>query len=224
MKTITAAVAAMLLSLTVQAQETAKPAKQAGYWTITPHLAMGSTSYLNPDLPGNITTLPGFAFQIGGDIGYMLNPHVEFFTGLQYTINAYGIKFNQDDVDYRIRQRTGYLEVPVYVRVITSKPRKVGFILEGGLTAGVLLGVKNKLKGTDASGYSEQISSTDREGLNTIAAAGTLFLGVKIPVSEQTDILAGLDNQYYFTRLGEDADVQENLLRGGFRIAVNVKL
>lgn len=215
---------AACISLTATAQTATKKTttkttspKSSG-WVINPGLSLASAAVTTDYKDINDEINPIFSLQPGVNIGYMLNPHIGFFAGLAYTTNGFKVTQNTE----KLTTRNGFLDIPVFVRIITSKAEKVGFIADLGIATGFMMSANTKYKEI-SSGYT--ISSTSKEGYNKTVVSGIMFLGVKVPVHPIVNVLAGFDYQVTFSDMNNPkAPSSVNYYRGGIKVSAAIKL
>lgn len=207
------------------AQKNSGTQKSRGWICLSPQLSAGSGSYHNPDLPARIDNGAGLAIQGGCTAGYMLNEHIGFFSGLQFTSHAFSNTITDSLASNRFMQTTGYLELPLYARFISARQGNIGFITEAGIAAGILLTSELRLKVTDKTSGNSYVQRTkEPEGLNKGAFSGFVFAGMNIPVSNMAELMPGLDYQYYISRFSDNPAYKEHLSRLAIRITINIRM
>jgi hypothetical protein len=188
-------------------------------WTINPFLFLGGASS-SIDIPDIAETneLGGSAV-IGCLVGYNLNAHISFNTGIAFSsyiwqkdlgLQAYG-------VDY-LRSTNSFLQIPVLVKATTSKYRRVGFMVEAGFNMNFLTEIEDELAYT----YTGSEKSSDDSYNTKFCPTFNIMFGLRIPVSKSTWIDAGLDTYAFLA--DQYTDISGKMSGTGIKIGVQTKL
>lgn len=124
--------------------------------------------------------------------GFMFNNHVGLFTGIgssAYRFNFYGrVGIESMEID----QTQSFIEIPLFVRVVTSKYRKVGFLVNAGFIYSALSNAQFdgtiKYGSTTTATASGEPNKSDFESNNISLFALT---GITIPAGKRLDINIG---------------------------------
>lgn len=156
----------------------------------------------------------------GATAGYMFNNHFGLYAGLAYS----SFTWQSRVVDYSAGEaflsniNQTYVQVPLYLRYVSSRPGKVGFLGTFGPRFSFLTGAKE----TDiANGTSQTFS--DKSGFNSAVVAIGLGLGVNIPCTKNISLDLLLDSQAT-TPIFKDGAPDQQLEASGLLIALDVAL
>lgn len=232
-------VVAVCISLTATAQTpaeddtTATPAdviaetdrRQHRGFVISPGVSFGITAVNTSNKALNDEIHPLKSVEPSITLGYMINEHTGIFTGASYTPMGARTTSATISTNTETTQRANFLDVPLFIRIISSRPDKIGFVADVGLSAGFLMTVNTKTKTTDLSlDQSTFHESTSDQYLNKSAVSGIFFFGVILPAGRMVHMLAGIDPHYSFTDLSNPKGVvTQNFYRGGFKLSAVIK-
>lgn len=201
------------ISVFAQDSETAKQEKEERWdgRTFTPFVSLGA-------IPSSSTNI-GLMSAVGCQVGYMLNSHLGLYTAISFAEYNWTESYNLRDGAEQCKNKTNYIQIPLTLRVVTSKVNRLGLFAEAGLNFGVLSSAEQKITyfGTRAVSKSRDIHIYS----NAIFSA-YFFYGVKIPLSNKARLLTGLDH-YVFLQ-DQLINRKSQLATAGLRIGVEVRM
>lgn len=221
---------AALISISATAQTTTNTTNEAKTSTfknngfvMSPGVAIGAATIVGSEKDGN--TDFGIAYQLQYNFGYMINYNFGFLAGISYTSNATSHKEFVTGGTIKNTYTFNYIDVPIFGRVVTSKPGKVGVVIDGGVNIGMLSKANLKAEGTPTGGGATITESGDiKSYINTTAISIIGFIGIKIPVSPTVNIMTGIDAQRSVNSTFKEPASTNNLTRIGGKVMVAIKL
>ena len=155
---------------------------------------------------------------LGAQVGYVLNSHVGFYSGLSFTQYNWHIPIGTQNIK-DATSMSNYIQIPIVVKATTSKYNKVGFQVEAGFYLGFLTSVEEKINYLNGA---KSDKSTSTEYYNKSMISFYVFYGLRIPLSKSTWMSVGFDDYVFLKNQYNDDDGK--VTTAGIRIGVETKL
>ena len=122
MKRLFPLMAFILLSMPIQAQRKGVH--------LGPDVGVGSSIVFGDNysyaLNAKTYNYPNLYTTVGVQVTFMGNDHVGIYTGIRYTMVSFDHKFSNSSNIANMESKWGMMTIPLGVRLITSKPGKIG--------------------------------------------------------------------------------------------------
>lgn len=148
---------------------------------------------------------PGVCAALQLSVGGMFNNHFGLFSGVGVSLYSYDILFGSAT----ITQRQTFLDIPLYLHFITSKPGRVGFFGRFGATGNLLLAAEFDGRSPYASSVSGRENSVDFYRANVSPFAN---IGLSLPFKQRGDLLLGPKVMFQTVNNFDDFEGSEGII------------
>ncbi|PSK95141.1 outer membrane beta-barrel protein [Taibaiella chishuiensis] len=204
-------VAALAAALSAHAQS------RRGLW-VTPNSAIGLGGLVNKEyIPykNNVSVYLG----IGVDAGYMFGDHVGLFTGLNYCGYGYALDQSDRNNDRLLVGTQAMLELPLYLRFVSTTAGRFGFFTHVGFKYGFLVGQKDFIQ-VDG----KRSDAPTRAKYNDQSFSPFVYLGMNIPAGRRVEMTLGPELTYQASNLfASGSSMRANYLNVGIKFGVGIK-
>lgn len=175
----------LLLAVLLLSTITAHAASRKGFY-LGFNTGIGASTVYYDNFATNysipVTISPDLFYGIGVSVGGMFNNHIGLFSGVNFSKYNYTFKVapgNSAD------QEQGFIDIPINLRYISSKPGRIGFYLNTGFDISFLY---SATVSTSISGYQAEDNTYDFYVANLVFV---LNPGLYIPLGNRGNLFMG---------------------------------
>lgn len=194
--------------LTIAQTSYAKPNSRSGFW-VRPAIAGGASTLTGYNLKVNgyiFTPETKAHLSVGVDVGGMFNDHVGLFAGVHFSETQYDLRYSNYKGYVSLNGETGYVDVPLYFRFVTSQYKRLGYFMDVGFVNSFLASCKAVAESKVYTGGSNRREENDNSEkiYQSFSFAPFMYLGFNIPAGSRLDINVGPAVSYQATNLFDD--------------------